>query len=286
MAPKRPSPKPDELQEVGPAKAPVQSARDDTGANSEVLEAITKLRSEITEMKTDFCNTLRGEIASLRAESATAISSVERQVASQNEMLEELAGAATANANIIAELEGKVKLLTSQVELLNEKCTDLEGRSKRMNIRIAGVKEGKEDGQRASDFVAQLLKTTLDLPDVPLLDRAHRALRTRSGDDGPPRHFIAKVHYNHTLDEILRRVGAKKNVTFGGDRIQVFRDLPQAVVKRRAAFTPVRNLLRDKPGVRFGLLYPAKLRITYKDTDMTFTDPSAARKYALEHFGP
>lgn len=155
-----------------------------------------------------------------------------------------------------------------------------------MNIQIAGVKEGKENGQRVSDFVACLLKTTLDLDDTPLLDRAHCALRTRPGDDGPPRHLITRVHYSHTLDENLRKVITKKNLLFEGDRIQIFRDLPQAVVKRRAAFTPVRNLLRDKPGVKFGFLYPAKLRVTHDNTEMVFTDPVAARRFALEKFGP
>lgn len=257
-----------------------------TAGNQEVLDAIATLRSELTEMKTDICNSLRGEIVALRAENTAAISSLEKQIASQNEKLEDIADSANATSNTVANLEGKVKLLTSQVEQLTEKCTDLEGRSKRMNIRIAGVKEGKENGQRVSDFVALLLKTTLDLDDIPLLDRAHRALRTRAGDDGPPRHFITRVHYSHILDEILRKVSAKRNLTFEGDRIQIFRDLPQAVVKRRAAFTPARNLLRDKPGVKFGLLYPAKLRVTHNGKEEVFTDPAAARRFALENFGP
>ncbi|XP_063348558.1 uncharacterized protein LOC134640578 [Pelmatolapia mariae] len=65
------------------------------------------------------------------------------------------------------------------------------------------------------------------------------------------------------MEEILQKVSTRKNLKLGDIRVQIFRDLPQAVVKRRAAFTPVRNLLRDQPGVKYGLLYPAKLRVTY-----------------------
>lgn len=169
------------------------------------------------------------------------------------------------------------------MENLTEKCIDLEGRSKRQNIRIVGVPEGKENGQRVSNFVTQLLQDVLDLDETPLLDRAHRALRVHPGDDAPPRHLIARIHYCHTMEGILRKVSSKNNLKLGDDRIQIFRDLPQAVVKR---FTPARNLLRDQPGVKFGLLYPAKLRVTHNGTELVFTDPNEARRYAQEQFGP
>ncbi|KAK1878433.1 LINE-1 type transposase domain containing protein 1 [Dissostichus eleginoides] len=125
------------------------------------------------------------------------------------------------------------------------------------NLRVAGVKEGKENGQRTRLFVAELLKETLGLEKAPEIDRAHRALRRRAGDNEPPRHLIARI----------------------------FRDLPTEVVKRRAAFTPTKRVLRDKPGVRFGLLYPAKLRVSHNGSERFFTDPEEARQYAERIFG-
>ncbi|KAF3847276.1 hypothetical protein F7725_020304 [Dissostichus mawsoni] len=50
----------------------------------------------------------------------------------------------------------------------------------------------------------------------------------------------------------MKKVISTRDLTFQGQRIQIFRDLPTEVVKRRAAFTPTRKILRDKPGVRFG----------------------------------
>ncbi|KAK7893118.1 hypothetical protein WMY93_022270 [Mugilogobius chulae] len=230
----------------------VGEAEHQHAGNREVLAAIAELRADLTKATSDICSTLRGEIATLRSENEAAISVLRKKFDRHDDKLKEMADSAESANNTVADLQTQVKQLTKQVEQLSEKCVDLEGRSKRQNIRIAGVKEGKEYGQRVSDFVAQLLKTTLALDDTPLLDRAHRALRVRPGDDEPPRHLIARVHYCHTLDEILRNP---------------------------------RNLLRDKPGVRFGLLYPAKLRVTHNGSEAVFTDPNEARRYAQERFG-
>ena len=208
---------------------------------------------------------------------------VNSRLDSQSETLKSLE--ANATSDTVVDLEATVKQLHSQVEQLSEKCLDLEGRSKRQNLRIAGVKEGEERGQKARDFVAQLLMEVLQLDEKPVIDRAHRALRQRPGDNEPPRHLILRVHHCHALESILQKVMRSQNLTYRGQRIQVFRDFPPTVVKRRAAFTPARKLLRDQPGVKFGLLYPAKLRVTHNGKETTFTDPEEARLYAERHFG-
>ena len=147
------------------------------------------------------------------------------------------------------------------------------------------MKEGEEGGKKARDFVAQKLMEVIQLEEKPVIDRAHRALRQRLGDNEPPRHLILRVHYCHALETILQKVMKSPNLIYRGQRIQVFRDFPPTVVKRRAAFTPARKLLRDQPGIKFGLLYPAKLRVTHNGIETTFTDPEEARLYAERHFG-
>lgn len=122
--------------------------------------------AEISEVK----YTLRGEIATLRTENDTALSALNTQMGAQNQALKELADAANATSDMIQELEDKVKKLSGQVEALTEKCLDLEGRSKRQNLRVAGVKEGSENGQKPREFVAQLLKEVLNLADAPVID--------------------------------------------------------------------------------------------------------------------
>ncbi|KAI2658683.1 LINE-1 retrotransposable element ORF1 protein [Labeo rohita] len=114
--------------------------------------------------------------------------------------------------------------------------------------------------------MAQLLKEALSLDNLPLVDRAHLALRNRPGDEEPPR---AKM----------------RQVTFKGQRINIFPDYPPVVVKRRVLFKRARELLKDKPGVKYGLQYPAKLRVTYNSKEHYFTDPDKAVKFAENCFG-
>lgn len=83
----------------------------------------------------------------------------------------------------------------------------------------------------------------------------------------------------------MKKVMGTRDITFCGRRIQIFRDLPPKVAKRRATFTAVRRMLRDKPGVKYGLLYPAKLRVSHDGIEKFFTDPEKARQYAERLIG-
>ena len=179
--------------------------------SNDVLKAITSPHAELARVKSNIGNkieteiskvkhTLRGVIATLRTESDMAISALNTQLGAQSQALKELADAANGTSDKMQELEDQVKKLSGQVETLSEKCIDLEDRS---NLRVAGVKEGKENSQKPREFVAQLLKEVLNLTYAPVMDRAHRALRKRPGNDEPPRHFITRLHYCHAYEDIL-----------------------------------------------------------------------------------
>ncbi|KAL0183385.1 hypothetical protein M9458_022760, partial [Cirrhinus mrigala] len=99
-------------------------------------------------------------------------------------------------------------------------------------------------------------------------------------DSDPPRQFIARIHHGHIMEEIMRKVSSQRKLTFNGHSIQILRDYPSAVVKLR-----VSKILWDKPGVKFGILYPAKLRVTYSEGEKLFTNANEAWKFAVEQFG-
>ncbi len=75
----------------------------------------------------------------------------------------------------------------------------------------------------------------------------------------------------------MQKVMFIKDLSYQGQRMKIFRDLPPEVVRRQAAFTPARKMLRDKAGVRFGFLYPAKLRVSHDGSEMFFTYRKASR---------
>ncbi|KAL0195705.1 hypothetical protein M9458_007211, partial [Cirrhinus mrigala] len=261
---------------------PSDSTEEADPPNRAILAAIAALRNEVTQIKDDICATidariqtvytvLRGELATTKEELQTSISTLEKSAASHANTMGEMEKSASQQSDDITALQRQVTRLSSDVEKLTEKCEDLEGRSRRHNIRIIGVPEGTE-GLRPRDFIAGLLQEVLSLDEKPLIDRAHRTLRRRPEPHEPPRPFVLRIHYFHTLEDILRKAAAEKQLFHGGKRIQIFPDYPPAVAKKRALFNRTRELLRGKPGVR--------LLITHNGTQISFIDAKKAEEYA------
>lgn len=120
--------------------------------------------------------------------------------------MHELERACTDNCTELSKLDSTVNSLKAQVKLLSDKCEDLEGRSRRNNIRLIWVPEGLE-GPPPTSFNAQLLRDILKLDETLLLDRAHCSLRAKPKEGEVPRPFIIRVHYFHVRNEILQRAG-------------------------------------------------------------------------------
>lgn len=265
-------------------------------ADATVLEAINSLRSDLRATKDEICHTIdtrieemattiRGEISALKSETQVAILALQTTTAQHSSTLVDLERSATHSSDAITKLQSEVKRLCAEVNLLTDKCMDLEGRSRRQNVRIAGLKEGSERGKEISTFVSELLKCALSLEDCPLVDRAHRALRRRPEDTEPPRSLIVRLHYFRDVTTVLKKAAERKDLTYNGQKIRVFPDFTPEVAKRRAAFNKARTMLRDKPGVRYGTIFPAKLRVTFNGTETVFTDASKAEEFAELHFG-
>lgn len=75
----------------------------------------------------------------------------------------------------ILSLETSLATLSKENKMLKSKLNDLEGRSRRNNIRIVGIPEGAEKG-RPTEFVAELIKELFeDFSNPLIIDRAHGA---------------------------------------------------------------------------------------------------------------
>lgn len=124
-------------------------------SNKALLTTITNLRSEINSIKSELCATLdtrileisttiRGEISSLNQSILASISDIKSDVARHDNTLTELQACASNHSDTIATLEATVERLSTELKKLDEKCEDLEARSRRNNVRIVGIPEGKE----------------------------------------------------------------------------------------------------------------------------------------------
>lgn len=56
------------------------------------------------------------------------------------------------------------------------------------------------------------------------------------------------------------------------------------VAKRRALFSRNREILQGRPGVKYSLLYPVRLLVTFNGEQTSFTDPRKAQEYAERLF--
>ncbi|GAA6090575.1 uncharacterized protein LOC117469232 [Tachysurus ichikawai] len=273
-----------DLRKAGKANEPAVST---SSGQSAILQAISSLRNELLakmDEKAEMQNEeIRKQISGLRDELKGAIDQANIKANALEECTAGLETAANTHSDAIANLEQQVTELKKEVVSLAAKAEDLEARSRRCNLRIFGVKEGREAGVPASTFVANLLQKVMGLDEPPVIDRAHRTLQ-QPGNGQPPRAFVIKCHYYREKESILRKaVTSPKLVSENGDIIRVFPDYTQNVARQRAAFGQVRQLLRQCEGIKYGLLYPAKLRITTRDGQQkSFTDPEKAATFVRE----
>lgn len=221
---------------------------------------LTELTRALGELRVAIAEDLKATIAELD----TKIESIIRTVASHGQSIVDLEKASEFNAGRIDELEKLCTSLQDTVQTLSVKVVDLEGRSRRNNLRVVGLAEGVEAGSRPTDFFAKLLKDAMGsdvLDSDPQLDRAHRSLVPVPGPGKRPRPVIICCHSFKTKDLILREARMRGNLSHKGHPFRVYEDYAPDVAKHRADYRDVMTKLY-KLHLRPALLFPARLRIT------------------------
>lgn len=251
-------------------------------ANSMLL---ANMREMMEEMRKDMVSSFETIISEVvKREVSGALAPLESKMTSFATTITQLEDVANDHDERLVSLQASVCQLRGEVDFLTKKCDDLEGRSRRNNIRILGIPEGSE-GPRPTEFVAGLLQNMLHLDEKPALDRAHRSLRPRAKDTTtPPRPFIVCVNQFQMRNDILRIARELSSLHYNGKRVFIFPDFTAAVAKKRAAFATVKKALHSCPGVKFGLIFPAILRVTLSNGQLrTFEDPDLAMDFVKDN---
>lgn len=271
-----PSPESDPL----PTSGATASADSTTVLTAEMLQSMMgSLKTDIFSKIDTSATTIRSEMILVKDELKRSIERIQNKLDAHGVVLSELERGATDHSTRITELEANVGSLTTRVTYLDNRCEDLEGRMRRNNIRLLGIPEGAE-GPRPTEFVAGLLQELLGLDEKLLLDRAHRTLRSRPREGEPSRPFVIRVHFFHVRNDMLKRSGDASPLLYKGRRVSIFPDYTTAVAKKRASFGDVKRQLRACPGVKYGLIYPAVLRLTLPDSSThRFEDPAVAADF-------
>lgn len=176
-------------------------------------------------------------------------------------------------------LETKYEALSKHNGQLQNKVLELEGRSRRQNIKIVGIKEDSEEG-RPTDFVSRLIPDLLGKQHFPhpvKVDRAHRTLLPKPSADSRPRTIIACIHH-FQVKEMILRLSRSQPMEYKGNKVLIFPDYTNDVMIQRRAFRDVMQSLREK-GIKHYLRYPARLCVHWRNENasVTYGDPAAAK---------
>lgn len=232
------------------------------------------MKNELKDLKQEIYQKLTANSARIQA-NETRLSEAEARI---NE-------AESAN---MALKEALIKSMERQ-KTMQEKLTDIEGRSRRNNMRIYGVPEGKE-GNSVHNFVEQLLKSELALTaDKSLqIQRAHRALARKPEQNQPPRSIVVHFLEFNTKEAVLKKAWGKK-IMMEGRRLSFDHAYATEVIQKRKAYTGIKRLLKER-GIRFQTPLD-KMRIHWDSGTRTYESAQDAaqelrkRGYSVEMTG-
>lgn len=176
-----------------------------------------------------------------------------------------------------------IQALKKEVKELKFKVTYMESYSRRNNLLIVGLKEGLESGDWTKELES-ILRYILDRSDsdpAPEIERHHRSLRPRPSPTDPPRPYIIRL-LRWTDRQLILRAAAKKQLVWDGRPFHVFQDFPADIQHKRAEYSDIKKKLRDA-GIRYGLLFPAKLMVTVKGQKYIYTSPTEASRDLAVH---
>ncbi|KAJ1088931.1 hypothetical protein NDU88_002085 [Pleurodeles waltl] len=123
-----------------------------------------------------------------------------------------------------------IEHLQHQVEALQERVEDAEGRFRRNNICVIGLPEGKE-GRDATQYVEDWLRalTMVKLSIHFTIERAHRIHGRRPPPGAPPHPLIAKAVNYRDRDTLLQVVREKDPIVVNNTCVSLYPDYTLAV---------------------------------------------------------
>lgn len=242
--------------------------------------SLNKLTSELEKQREYLKDDMSALIKSSLAPIQLSIELFKETVDTLGKRLTTVESTAGENFEALNRAEADIAALKASNETLLDRLDDLENRSRRANLRIINVPEDSESGTDMVKFTSELLKDVLGeqvFEKHPELERAHRALAPKPRDGQPPRPIIVCFHRYQEKERTLQWA-RKHELQYRGKIIRFYPDLSAALSRKRAAFKNVKTKLYQK-GIRFRLLYPARLRLTYDGETLTFDSAPDAEAF-------
>lgn len=110
-------------------------------------------------------------------------------------------------------------------ELWN-KAEDLENRSRWNNIKIIGLKEGKEVGCKMNKYVQKILSEGLGLTGLEFeIEQSHRSFGPKPIDDQRSRVMLVKFLRYTTREKVLAAAKKSRGFEWEECRLSIFKDM-------------------------------------------------------------
>lgn len=247
-----------------------QTKKDHAKKDESPAEATQISMSALTSLLEDHCKSISSALSFELKESFASLESkldaIQSVVSDHGERIASLEEHANSNEDRFQALETAYAELTETCAKLKAKNTDLEGRSRRNNIRVVGMPES--EGPRPTAFFSKALAEIFGdevLQTPPELDRAHRSLAAKPPHGGRPRPVIICFHRHQIKELVIREAHKRRNdLKFQDNPIRIYEDFSPEVQEQRAAYRNIMATLYNQ-GLRPALLYPARLQITNRD---------------------
>ena len=147
-------------------------------------------------------------------------------VSGQGKRITDLEENAEAVCGRLDQLEATCSSLQEDNKSLKSKLSNLEGRSRRQNVRIVGLQESLEGARPTAAFSQLLVEVFGDqvLPSPPELDRAHHTLAPKPGPRERPHPVIIRFHRYQIKDLIVRESRKKGELEYHGHKLRFYKD--------------------------------------------------------------
>ena len=252
------------VQAKEPTPPAEENSADETasGSHIEPEESTQRVAVEMADLQM-----ILQELRDFRRENGDALKEIKEDIKTTNNRVDKA-------ENRISEAEERTQVVEEAVlevlklqEKLEARLTDQEGRSRRENIRIHGIKEGAENNSPTmATFVENLLREKLGIPASTKLEleRAHRSLGPKPPLESPPRSIVVKFSSFKTKEEVLKLAWQRKGFVHQERKVILDHDYAPEVLRKWREYTEAKRVLRENK-LRFQTPFPAKLRVFYEE---------------------
>lgn len=254
--------------------ASIRMAINDTMAKS-MSEWDVKLSQQLQQLQSFFSEDVKRQLGEVRTEFRQMMEDTAGKIEATSLRLDDAEQRIDSAETSCMEMKEYLDYMKKTQQDLQSKVTELEGHSRRNNIRIYLLKEGIE-GTSMIHFIENFLKNELaesaGLTELGI-ERAHRALGPRPREGAPPRSTVVKF-LQYTSKEKIISAAWKKKISVDGQRVFFDHDYATAVMDKRREYLPVKKALKQR-GIRFHTPM-TKMRVFLDSGTVTYESASQA----------